>query len=244
MSAPIRVLIADDHEAVRSGVAAILSTDPRIEVIAEAENGFDALAGCVRLAPEVALVDLRMPGTDGIWATARITAETHTRVIVLTTYDSDELISRALAAGARGYLLKSTSGTELIQAVHHVAADRHVLDPAIAGGIIARLSGTPAEVVPGAGGVGGTDAAPGSASASERGPGPLPRLTGREREVLDLLVTGLSNPAIARRMGIGLTTVKTHVSALYAKTGAGSRVELARLGTDPGTGPSPHTMGG
>lgn len=214
----VRVVIADDHEAVRSGVAAILATDSGIEVVGEAENGFDALALCVRDAPEVILLDLRMPGTDGIWATERITRETRTRVIVLTTYDSDDLIARALAAGASGYLLKTTRGPELIRAVHHVAEHRHVIDPAIAGGIIARFN----------------TASAGAPEEGTRSEGRFDRaaLTAREAEVLDLLAEGLSNQAIADRLHLGLTTVKTHVGSLYAKTGTASRVELARLASD------------
>lgn len=217
MIGPVRVLVADDHEAVRSGVSAILGTDPGIEIVGEAENGFDALAACHRLEPAVALVDLRMPGTDGIWATERITSETTTRVLVLTTFDSDDLIARALAAGAHGYLLKTTSGAELIRAVHHVAADRHVIDPAVAGGVIA-----------------GYAAARRDGERSEERPGAAldpAALTDREREVLALLAEGLGNQAIAERLHIGLTTVKTHVGALYAKSGAVSRVQLARLGS-------------
>lgn len=212
MNEPIRVLIADDHEAVRSGVAAILGAASTIEVIGEAENGFDALAWCHREAPDVALVDLRMPGSDGIWATERITAETGTRVLVLTTFDSDDLIARALAAGAHGYLLKSTSGAELIRAVEHVAADRHVLDPAVAGHVIAGF------------------AAGAAARGSEAVAAPaLADLTERERDVLGLLAAGLTNQQIADALHIGLTTAKTHVGALYAKSGAVSRVQLAAL---------------
>lgn len=209
----IRVIIVDDHEAVRSGVAAILRTDPAIEIVGEAENGFDAVAACHRQQPDVALVDLRMPGTDGIWATERIASETGTRVLVLTTFDSDDLIARALAVGARGYLLKTIRGPELIQAVHHVAADRHVIDPAVAGSVIARLNEH-------------------SAAATENA---LPALTSREAEVLALLVEGMTNQQIADRLGIGITTVKTHVGVLYDKTGATSRVQLGRLGgREPG----------
>lgn len=212
----VRVVIVDDHEAVRSGVNAILSTDPTIKVVGEAENGIDAAALCVKVQPDVALVDIRMPGTDGVWATERITSETQTRVIVLTTYDSDDLIARALAAGAHGYLLKSTRGAELIQAVHHVAAHRHVIDPAIAGGVIARLTAAD--------------------RTAERETGPLAidrsQLTGREVEVLDLLAGGLTNHAIGQRLNISVTTVKTHVGALYAKTGATSRVQLGVIGYD------------
>lgn len=210
MSEIVRVLIADDHETVRSGVSAIIATDPQIEMVGQAENGFDAVAACVRLQPDVALVDIRMPGTDGVWATERITNETPTRVIILTTYDSDDLVARALAAGAHGYLLKSASGTELIQAVRHVAAHRHVLDPAIAGTVIAHLTA----------GKAGTGGAPIDAE----------HFTARERDVLDLLADGLTNQAIGEQLNISVTTVKTHVGALYAKTGAESRVQLGQLG--------------
>ncbi|KAM9863431.1 response regulator transcription factor [Leucobacter sp. BZR 635] len=228
MTTPTRVLIADDHEAVRGGVAAILQASDDIEVVAEAENGFDALAACHREQPDVALVDLRMPGTDGVWATERITAETATRVLVLTTYDSGELIASALAAGAHGYLLKSTSGSDLIDAVRHVAADRHVLDPAIAGSVIAGFAAAQ-RAVPG--GVSGATGIPGDPGAGCAGAAGLTNLTPREREVLALLVDGLTNQQIADTLHIGLTTAKTHVGALYAKSGAASRVQLAALGS-------------
>ncbi|MFD1201897.1 response regulator [Leucobacter albus] len=232
MDEPIRVLIADDHEAVRSGVAAILQAGDGIEVVAEAENGFDALAGCHRTQPDVALVDLRMPGTDGVWATERITAETATRVLVLTTYDSGDLIASALAAGAHGYLLKSTSGGELIDAVRHVAADRHVLDPAVTGSVIAGFAAAQREAGAGRATSGGAYGV-GQAGDTADGGAPvagLSDLTPRERQVLELLVAGLSNQQIADRLHIGLTTAKTHVGSLYAKSGAGSRVQLAALG--------------
>lgn len=222
---PIRVLIADDHEAVRSGVAAILGTSPSITIVGEAENGIDAVARCHDTRPDVALVDLRMPGRDGIWATERITAETATRVLVLTTFDSDELVAQALAAGAHGYLLKSTGGTELIRAVEHVAGDRHVLDPAIAGSVISAFTaGITAPVAAGSAADQlqhpGTDS--GTAAAA-------PALTERERDVLLLLTQGLTNQQIADTLHIGLTTVKTHVGALYTKSGAVSRVQLAQF---------------
>jgi DNA-binding NarL/FixJ family response regulator len=214
VTSEIRVVIVDDHEAVRSGVAAIVSTDPAITVVGEAENGFEAAALCVRQRPDVALIDIRMPGTDGVWATERITAETETRVLVLTTYDSEELVARALVAGAHGYLLKSTRGAELIQAVRHVAECRHVLDPAIAGSVIGHLLE--------------------SERATEKTPGPpaldRSQLTVREEQVLDLLAEGLSNQSIGDRLHIGITTVKTHVGSLYAKTGVHSRVELGLIG--------------
>ncbi|MGP6172146.1 response regulator [Microbacterium sp. A204] len=210
MADGIRVVIVDDHEAVRRGVAAILQVDPGIEIVGEAENGFDAVDLCLREQPDVALVDLRMPGTDGIWATERITAATRTRVLMLTTFDSDDLIAAALAAGAHGYLLKTTRGAELIQSVHHVAADRHVIDPAIAGGLIAQLTRQ-------------SDQQPTPAA-------PLPDLTPRETEVLALVSDGLTNQQIADRLHIGITTVKTHVGALYDKTGASTRVLLGQLG--------------
>lgn len=236
MTTVIRVLIADDHEAVRSGVAAILQADDGIEVVAEAENGFDALAACHRERPDVALVDLRMPGTDGVWATERITAETATRVLVLTTFGSGELIASALAAGAHGYLLKSTSGGDLIDAVRHVAADRHVLDPAVAGSVIAGFAAAQRGVAgrgAGAAGAGTVGAGAGAGAGARAGASPghgLGDLTRREREVLALVVAGLSNQQIANELHIGLTTAKTHVGALYAKSGATSRVQLAAMG--------------
>lgn len=206
MSENVRVIVADDHESVRSGVGAILSTDPGIDIVGQAADGFEALTLCVEHSPDVALVDLRMPGKDGIWATERITNETSTRVLVLTTFDSDDLIASALAAGAHGYLLKTTTGTELVLAVRHVAAHRHVLDPAISAGVIDRYTGA-----------GGGTTTPGF------------DLTARERQVWERLALGEGNKQIASALGIGLTTVKTHVGSLYAKTSATSRVELAKL---------------
>ena len=210
----IRVLLADDHEAVRSGVAAILSTDPGIAVVAEAENGFDALVACHRTLPHVALIDLRMPGTDGIWATERIAAETDTRVLVLTTYDSDDMLSRALTAGANGYLLKSASGAEIIRAVRHVAAGRHVLDPAMAGALIAQATAAQRNEDP---------------TAAPVTPEWWERTTARERDVCRFLIAGMTNQEIAAELHIGVTTVKTHVGSLYAKSGTSSRVELAQI---------------
>lgn len=226
MSGAVRVVIVDDHEAVRSGVAAILSTDPRIEIVGEADNGFDAVTLCAAQRPDVALVDIRMPERDGIWATERITAETGTRVIVLTTYSADELVTRALAAGAHGYLLKSTRGAELLQAVHHVAAARHVVDPAVAGRLIAQAVATeqaaPEPQLP-------------DVDASQ--------LTPRELDVLRLLADGLTNHAIGERLHISVTTVKTHVGALYAKTGVTSRVQLGQLGSALRSTDSEHERG-
>lgn len=215
MSDHVRVIIVDDHEAVRSGVAAILSTDPRIDIVGEADNGVDAVTLCTTARADVALVDIRMPGSDGIWATERITGETPTRVIVLTTYDSDELVTQALAAGAHGYLLKSTRGAELIQAVHHVASRRHILDPAVAGRVIAQVVAT-------------------EKSSNDRETHPpgfdASQLTPRELDVLALIAEGLTNQAIGERLHISVTTVKTHVGALYVKTGVTSRVQLGQLG--------------
>lgn len=209
MTSPIKVVIADDHESVRSGIIAILGTDPGIEVVAQASDGFEAVLECVQHRPDVALVDLRMPQKDGIWATERITSQTRTRVLILTTYDSDDLIAQALAAGAHGFLLKSTSGAELILGVRHVAQNRHVLDPAIVGYVLDQIRQA------------------GTAGFPEHKV--LTQLTQREREVLQLLAQGLTNQKIAEQLGVGITTVKTHVGALYAKTGVASRIELSRF---------------
>lgn len=209
MTSTIKVVIADDHESVRSGIAAILGTDPGIEIVAQASDGFEAVLECVKHSPDVALVDLRMPQKDGIWATERITSQTQTRVLILTTYDSDDLIVKALAAGAHGYLLKSTSGTELILGVRHVAQNRHVLDPAIVGSMLDQMKQV------------GTQVSPENDI--------IDQLTQRESDVLQLLAQGLTNQKIAERLGVGVTTVKTHVGALYAKTGVASRIELSRF---------------
>ncbi|MET8775149.1 response regulator transcription factor [Nocardia sp. NPDC004654] len=206
----IRVLIADDHGAIRAGLRMILDSAEGVEVIGEAADGDIAVAQAKALRPDVVLMDVRMPGVDGITATERITADALARVLILTTFDLDEYVFRALRAGASGFVLKSTSGQALLDAVRAVAAGDGVLAPEVTRAVIAAFASS------------GADAAPAA-------PDGLADLTEREREVLDCLGEGLSNAQIAARLFIGETTVKTHVSRVLTKLGVRSRVQAAIL---------------
>ncbi|RJO72984.1 DNA-binding response regulator [Nocardia panacis] len=204
----IRVLIADDHGAIRAGLRLILDSEDDIEVIGEAADGDIAVAQAKALRPEVVLMDVRMPGVDGIAATERIVADGLARVLILTTFDLDEYVLRTLRAGASGFVLKSVSGPALVDAVRRVAAGDGVLAPEVTMAVIDAFAAAPGE-----------RAAPRHAGLDE--------LTDREREVLDCLGDGLSNAQIATRLFIGETTVKTHVSRVLTKLGVRSRVQAA-----------------
>ncbi|MGW0179998.1 response regulator [Nocardia sp. NPDC003345] len=206
----IRVLIADDHAAIRAGLRMILETDADIEIVGEAADGEVAFAQTRALRPDVVLMDVRMPGVDGITATGRITGGGLARVLVLTTFDLDEYVFGSLRAGAAGFVLKSASGPALIAAVRAVAAGDGVLAPEVTRAVIDAFAGA------------GTASRP----APPRG---LADLTAREREVFDCLGGGLSNAQIAGRLFISETTVKTHVSRVLTKLGIRSRVQAAIL---------------
>lgn len=213
----IRVLIVDDQHLVRAGLRMLCHTDPELEVVGEAATGRDAIRLAEQLAPEVVLMDLRMPGMDGIRATAAIlAARPTTRVIVLTTFDDDEHLYPALAAGASGFLVKDASPADLLHGIHRAAAGERpftpeVLQRVVDTAIIARTT-APEPTVP---------VLP-------------PGLTPRETQVLALLAQGLGNAEIADRLHVGITTVKTHVTNLMTKTGTANRIQLALLGTRGG----------
>ncbi|MCC3762610.1 response regulator transcription factor [Glycomyces sp. TRM65418] len=217
----IRVLLADDEAMIRGGVAAILATDPEIAVVAEAGNG----AGAVGLArahrPDVAMLDIRMPGMDGLAAAAELRrAVPETAVIMLTTFDEDAYVARALALGASGFLLKAADPRELIIGVKAVADGAAYLSPGIARRVIAQLhSGRLDRIEP----------------ARER----VAALTPRERDVLAGVGRGLSNQEIARELNISEGTVKAHVSAVLVRLGARNRVQAAITAYEAGlTDPS------
>ncbi|WP_158887319.1 response regulator transcription factor [Amycolatopsis anabasis] len=205
----IRVLLVDDQQLVRAGLRMLCASADDIEVVGEAANGNEALTRVEEVVPDLVVMDLRMPGMDGITATRRILdRRPGIRILVLTTFDDDEHLYPALSAGACGFLAKDAAPDELLDAVRRAAAgdspfSRDVLRRLVAHAVDSRN--------------------PGGA------PKNLPPLTAREREVLALIAAGLSNADIGERLHVGLTTVKTHVSNLMTKTGADNRVRLAML---------------
>ncbi|MEU4820603.1 response regulator [Actinomadura citrea] len=202
----IRVVLADDQELVRSGFAMILNAQPDIEVVAEAGDGAAAIAAVGEHDPDIVLLDIRMPGLNGIEAAKAVCAETRTRAIMLTTFDQDDYVYDALYAGASGFLLKDVRRDDLVHAVRVVAAGESLLAPAVTRRLISDITRNR----PRAG-----------ATVSDR----LSGLTERERETLRLLGRGLSNAEIAAVMVVSEHTVKTHVSNVLAKLGIRDRVQ-------------------
>ena len=208
----IRVLVADDQAVVRQGVVLLLSTSADIEVAGEASDGQEALRMALDLKPDVALVDLRMPGLDGAQVTERIVqAGTGTRVLILTTYADDDAVLPALRAGAVGYLTKDVTGEALLAAVRDVAAGRTVLDPAVQQRLIQLVTADPAAAGP---------AAPAAPSADVEG------LTRREADVVRLVAQGLNNRQVAKEMFVSEATVKTHLNHILAKLAMQDRAAL------------------
>lgn len=235
-----RVILADDHGMIREGLRMILESHG-IEVVGEAADGATAVRNAAALRPDVVLMDLRMPGMDGVTATREIVAAEYAEVLVLTSFDEDELVMSAIRAGAAGFLLKTTEAAPLVDAVIRVSRGEGVLDPRVTKRALAALARQPAP--PGQnGGLGRngglaqagqiTHAGAGATGEQQAQQG-LSGLTLREREVLDALCEGHSNARIAARLGISVPTVKTHVSSILVKLGAESRthaVALARRG--------------
>ncbi|MEV7358443.1 response regulator transcription factor [Kitasatospora sp. NPDC091276] len=211
---PIRVVVADDQTLVRAGLAGIVAAADGFEVVGEAADGAQA----VRLAragqPDVVLMDIRMPGTDGLAATRQITAESAVRILILTTFDLDEYIYGALRAGASGFLLKSTPPEELLTAIRVVAAGEALLAPSVTRRLIREFAARPAAEP--------ANAAPGGGERERV----LRAVTGRELEVLTLIGRGLTNAEIAEQLSVSTGTVKTHVGHLLAKLAARDRVHL------------------
>ncbi len=202
---PIRLVLADDHPIVREGLAAVLATQPDFAVIGQAGTGAEAVTLVHDARPDVVLLDLEMPGLDGVQALRAMRADIpDVRVLVFTAFDTDERIIAAVQAGARGYLLKGAPREELFRAIRLIAAGGSLLQPAVAARLIHHLA---APAVP---------------------------LTAREREVLTLLAAGLQNKEIAARLQIGERTVKFHVSAILARLGAGNRTEAVHLARQQG----------
>jgi DNA-binding NarL/FixJ family response regulator len=197
----IKVILADDQELVRTGFRLILQSERDIQVVGEAADGQEAVDLVRRRSPDVVLMDVRMPVLDGIAATRRIVDDT--RVLILTTFDLDEVVFEAIRAGASGFLLKTAPADELVRAVRVVASGEALLSPSITRRLIEDYARRPAE----------------------RAPVGLDELTAREREVLRLLAGGLSNAEIARELVIEPSTVKSHVASMLSKLGLRDRVQ-------------------
>ena len=205
----IRVLIADDHDLIRTGLRMILDAQPDIEVVAEAVNGRDAVEIARRTRPDVCLFDIRMPELDGLEAT-RLLAGPEVAdplaVVVVTTFDLDEYVHEALRGGARGFLLKDAGPELLVQAIHAAAQGDALISPSITARLLETFAGAPAAGEPAQ---------------------PIDPLTAREEEVLSTVARGRTNAEIADELHISMSTVKTHLASLMSKLGARNRVEIA-----------------
>ena len=207
---PIRILVVDDQPLFREGVLMLLVADPELEVVGEAGDGATAIAAARDLAPDVVLMDLRMPGTNGVEATAAIlAARPTTKILVLTTFDDDDSVFPALRAGAVGYLLKDVSSAELRRAVRDAAAGQSPLQPTVAAKVVGELARRMAQ-----------DPRPLTPRAPDL-------LSEREREVLRLIASGASNKEIAARLFIAEGTVKNHVTHILEKLGVEDRTLAA-----------------
>jgi DNA-binding NarL/FixJ family response regulator len=219
----VRVLLVDDDDLMRAGLAAVLSSDKTIDVVGEASDGRRALEQVRALAPDVVLMDVRMPDLDGIAATRDVVAAfPEAKVVILTTFEQDDYIFGALNAGASGFLLKRTSPEDLIAAIHTVAAGDSLLSPSVTKRVIERVAQQPAaELAP-----------------DQR----LEHLTPREREVLEQVARGLSNGEIAAELVIEESTVKTHVKRILMKLRLRDRVQAVIFAYESGvTRPGPKT---
>ena len=210
----IRVLIADDHPAFRAGLRLMLGTADDIAVVGEAEDGTQAVAMAVELAPDVVVMDLRMPGLDGIEATRRLlVAHPDTGVVVLTMFEDDESVFAAMRAGARGYLLKGAEQDEILRSIRAIAAGEAIFGPSIARRVVQHF-------------------ATGTGSAKVA----FPSLTEREREVLDLIAAGKGNAVIAHDLALTLKTVRNHVSNIFGKLQVADRAAAIVMAREEGFG--------
>ena len=202
----IRLLIVDDHPVVRAGLVGMLSDEPGFEVVGEASNGEQAVRIAAATRPDVVLMDLRMPGVDGVEATSQITAAGDVKVLILTTYESDDQILAAIDAGASGYLLKASPRAEIVAGIQSVADGQTALSPLVAARLVQRM----------------------------RTPVPEAVLTTRETEVLQLVARGRSNKQIAVALGIAESTVKTHLLKIFEKLGVADRTRAVTLAMERG----------
>ncbi len=219
---PVTVLLADDHPSVRRGLRLLLETAEGIEILGEAGDGAAAVRQTRALQPDVVLMDARMPGTDGIEATRQIVAEGGADVLMLTTFDLDEVVFGALRAGAAGFLLKSAEPDQLIDAIRRVAAGDGVVAPEVTRRLLRTFAAGPGPDVS----AGPADPGPAETAVATPGTG-LSSLTPRELDVLAALGRGLSNGEIAAELFVSTATVKTHVSSVLGKLGLSSRMQAA-----------------
>ncbi|MER5727207.1 response regulator transcription factor [Streptomyces sp. NPDC002138] len=231
-AAPVRVLIVDDQELVREGIASLLGIQPGVAVVGTAADGRQAVEAAVTHRPDVALVDVRMPGMDGIEATAVLAARVPScRIVMLTTFDDQDYVARALRAGAVGYLLKNLPSAELARAVRLVHAGVAQLDASVMTRLAAALAAPgPTGPAPDGPGPTATDA-PGHRPP---GPGPADALTGREVDVLRLVAGGSTNREIATRLHLSEGTVKNHISRILGRLGLRDRTQAALYAHDQG----------
>jgi DNA-binding NarL/FixJ family response regulator len=210
-----RVLIADDDDLMRAGLVELLTADPTIEIIGQASTGRQAVEGASRLAPDVVLMDVRMPDLDGIAATRELSRTAPgTKVLILTTFEQDDYIFGALRAGASGFLLKRTRPEELIAAVHTIAAGDSLLSPSVTRRVIDRMAQQPTPEL--------------------TGQARLDALTPRERDVLELIARGLANREIAAALVVEESTVRTHVKRILMKLNLRDRVQAVILAYETG----------
>jgi DNA-binding NarL/FixJ family response regulator len=237
---PIKVLLADDQALLRSAFRVLVESEPDMRVVGEASDGAEAVALARATSPDVVLMDIRMPGTDGLAATREISADpalAHVHVVMLTTFEVDEYVVRSLRAGACGFLGKGAEPDELLSAIRVAAAGDALLSPAATKGLIARFL---AQGPPGPYDLTADADGDGAAAGGGRPGGPgghaerLAGLTGREREVLGLVAAGLSNDEIAGRLAVSPLTVKTHVNRAMAKLGARDRAQLVVFAYESG----------
>ena len=212
---PLRILVADDSAGFRDGIAALLASVDGLELVGEAVDGSQAVERAFELQPDVILMDLHMPGRNGIEATREIVAAApHIAVLVLTMHEDDESVFSAVRAGARGYLVKGARQAELLRALHTVADGGAVFGPVIAGRLVGFFA----------------------AAASAAAAAPFPALTEREREILDLVARGWSNQQIAAQLGIAIKTVRNHVSSVFTKIQVVDRSQAIVKAREAGVG--------
>ena len=216
MDAPIRIIVADDHPVVRGGLVALLRTIPSLDVVGEAADGETAVRLTHEHRPDVVLMDVRMPGMDGVEATRQIREKTpESRVLILTMYDDDATVFTAMKAGAQGYLLKESEQDDIVRAVHAVVAGEAIFGPGVAARVLGYFTEPPPAVV---------------------ADYPFPELTQREREVLDLLAQGKKNADIAAELFVSPKTVSNQLTAIFAKLQVASRGEAIVRAREGGLG--------